>query len=269
MTYKELQRILREGGIEYAERKAAILFCKYSGVCEASLPFASDFDSPELRDAVSRVLDFEPLQYVLGECEFYREKYFLSRDCLIPRPDTEIIVEYAINNLPKDAYFVDLCTGSGCIAISILANRPDCHALACDISLGALEMARKNAKENGVSARIELIHADVLKGAPDGIFDAVISNPPYIRSDVLPTLSREVRGEPMAALDGGEDGMTFYNRIVEEYKDKIKENGFLLFETGYDQRQQIQSLAYAHGLLCECLDDFGGNHRGAVLRASK
>ncbi len=269
MTYKELQRILREGGIEYPERKAAILFCKYSGIGEASLPFASDFDSPEFRDAVSRVLSFEPLQYVIGECEFYREKYFLSHDCLIPRPDTEIIVEYAINNLPKGAYFVDLCTGSGCIAISILANRPDCHALACDISLGALDMARKNAKENGVDSRLELIHADVLEYSPDGVFDAVISNPPYIRSDVLPTLSREVQKEPVIALDGGDDGMTFYNRIVKEYKDKIKENGFLLFETGYDQRQQIHSLSCKHNLSCECLDDFGGNHRGAVLRASK
>ena len=265
MTYKELQKILRDGGIECPEYESAVLFCKYSGMPSSALPLNPEFSSKELQDAVARRLAFEPLQYILGECEFYEERYFLSRDCLIPRADTEIIVEYAIKNLPQNAYFADLCTGSGCIAISILAHRPDCRAIACDISSGALEMAKRNAHENNVDTRIEFAHLDVLADTLDGAFDAVISNPPYIKSSVMPTLSREVMCEPKLALDGGEDGMIFYKRIVKEYKDKIKENGFLLFETGYDQKEDIKALSECHGMRCECVNDYGNNHRMAVL----
>lgn len=266
MTYKQLQKILRDGGIENAEHEAGVLFCRYSGLSFASLPLNPEFDSPQLQEAIERRLAREPLQYILGECEFYGERYFLSRDCLIPRADTEIIVEYAIKNLRENAFFADLCTGSGCIAISILAHRKDCRALACDISLGALEIAKKNAQKNGVGDRISFLHTDVLTQALDGTFSAVISNPPYIQSDVVPTLSREVQCEPSIALDGGEDGMKFYRKIIADYKDKITKDGFMLFETGYDQKKDIQELSELHGLHIECLDDFGGNHRGAVIR---
>ena len=266
MTFKELRGILKDNGIEDADFEAGMLFSKYAGVSVAQLPFNPSCESEELKAALKRRIGKEPLQYILGECEFYNEKYFLSRECLIPRADTEIIVEYAIKNLPKGAMFADLCTGSGCIAISILANRKDCRAVACDISDGALEMAKKNAIHNGVADRIEFFSCNVLQEKTDGQFDAVISNPPYIRSEVIPTLSPEVQKEPLRALDGGDDGMIFYRRIVKDYKDSLKENGFLLFETGYDQKEEIVKLADENSLLCECLCDYGKNHRGAVMR---
>ncbi len=266
MTFRELRNTLRDGGIADADFEAGLLFRKYAGVSAATLPLNPVCESRELQKAIERRLAHEPIQYIIGECEFYREKYFLTSDCLIPRADTEIIVEYAIRNLPRGAYFADLCTGSGCIAISVLASRPDCRAIACDISAGAVETARKNAERNGVAERIEIVELDVLTSLIYGELDAVISNPPYIRSDVIPTLSREVLREPIRALDGGDDGMIFYRKIVESYKDRIKKNGFLLFETGYDQRDEITDIANKNALSCECLSDYAGNHRGAVLR---
>jgi release factor glutamine methyltransferase len=265
MTLKKLTDVFKKAGIESPEREAALMFMHFSGVSSASLLLDPSFDGDELLAAIERRLLGEPLAYILGECEFYSERYFVTKDCLIPRADTECIVEYAIKNLPRGAFFADLCTGSGCIAISILAHRPDCRAVACDICDGAVEMAKKNAIENKVASRLEILSHDVLVSALDGSFDAVISNPPYIRRDVLPTLSREVQNEPTAALDGGEDGLVFYRRICELYRDKIKENGFLLFETGFDQKEDIQSIAKESSLDCLCFNDYAGVQRGAVM----
>ena len=265
MTLKELKKKLSDGKIEDADLEAGLLFCRYAGVSAAALPLNPSCESDELYRAVERRLAHEPLQYILGECEFYSEKYYLSPDCLIPRSDTEIIVEYAIENLPKGAFFADLCTGSGCIAISVLAHRPDCRAIACDISEGALSMAKRNAEENGVQDRITLKKLNVLKEVLKEPLDAVISNPPYIRKSVIPTLSPEVLFEPTIALDGGEDGMIFYEKITNDYKDKINDGGFILFETGYDQKTEIENIAKKNSLSCNCLSDYSGNHRGAVL----
>ena len=268
MTASELSKLLSGVSGESAEYEARLLISHF-GCCTFSdiLLKNPDIYSEKLNEAVTRRLKSEPLAYILGETEFYGKRFLVSPDCLIPRADTEIIVEYAVKNLKQNAFFADLCTGSGCIAISILAHRPDCSAIACDISPKALTLAEKNACLNNVKERIMLVERDILsEDALDYNFDAVISNPPYIRSDVLPSLPEDVKKEPSIALDGGKDGMTFYRRIVSLYSEALRDDGFFLFETGYDQKNDILNLANDNSFTCECLTDYGKNHRGAAMR---
>ena len=220
-------------------------------------------DGEGYAEAVNRVESGEPLAYVIGEWYFYGLTFKLNSSCLIPRPDTEHIVDAAISRVPKGGRVADLCTGSGCILISVLKNRPDLCGEGYDISEGALLMARENASACGVNA--DFFRLDVLGAEPEkGIYDAVISNPPYIKSSVIPTLET-VQREPMAALDGGEDGLIFYREIVRRYKPSLKENGIFVFEIGYDQGEDIKAIASENGLDCEVTKDYGGNDRVAVL----
>ncbi len=229
---------------------------------------AEHFGSGEDLDlAKKRVESGEPLAYVIGEWYFYGLTFKLNRSCLIPRPDTEHIVEAAIKRIAKNGRFADLCTGSGCIAISVLKNRPDLSCEAYDISDEALSAARENASLNGVSAQFSVL--DVLSAEPQiGIYDAVVSNPPYIKSEVIPTLPT-VQKEPMAALDGGEDGLIFYREIVGRYKTSLKENGIFIFEIGYDQGQDIKRIAEENGFSCEVMKDYGGNDRVAIMSVAR
>lgn len=219
-------------------------------------------DARDYEQAVRRLQDREPLAYVLGEWYFYGETYRVSPACLVPRPETEHLVEELIKRLPQNAVFADLCTGSGCIAISTLAHRPDCRAVAVDLSEEALALARENAVLNGVSDRISFLHADVLAGDAlgDEVYDALVSNPPYIVSEVIDTLEPEVLREPRMALDGGEDGLSFYRVLVSEYRNNVKTGGFLLFEIGYDQGEALKALCP-----CEIRKDYSGNDRVAVF----
>ncbi len=213
-------------------------------------------------DALSRLESGEPLAYILGEWYFYDETYKVSPDCLIPRPETEHIVEWLIKNLPENGRFADLCTGSGCIAISTLVHRKDLNAIAVDISEKALEIAQHNAALNGVSDRISFVKADILQEAPLGkdLFDAIVSNPPYIKSDVIDTLSVQVKNEPRIALDGGADGLEFYRVLFDRYKANAKINGAIICEIGYDQGETLNKL-----FGCRILKDYSGNDRVALL----
>ena len=226
---------------------------------EEAFPEGKDFDR-----ALARLKSGEPLAYVLGEWYFYGLTFKLNDACLIPRPDTEHVVDKAIAGIKKGGCFIDLCTGSGCIAVSVLKNRPDLTAYALDISGRALEKAKENATLNGVSDRITFIEGDVFAFEPSELpaFAAVISNPPYIRSDVVPTLE-VAKSEPWEALDGGEDVMDFYRFIIKKYCDKLTRGGEFIFEIGYDQGEAIRLLARQNGLDCEITKDYGGNDRVA------
>lgn len=218
-------------------------------------------DPRDYEQAVRRLENREPLAYVLGEWYFYDEVYRVSPACLVPRPDTEHLVDELIRRLPKGAVFADLCTGSGCIAISTLVHRSDCRAIAVDLSEEALALAEDNARRNGVSERIEFRRTDVLAGAPlgDGHFDAVVSNPPYIVTSVIDTLEPEVLCEPRLALDGGDDGLLFYRAILNNCQKNLTDGGFFLFEIGYDQGDALRTLCS-----CEIKKDYGGNDRVAL-----
>ncbi len=228
-----------------------------------------EIDCKELSEALKKREEHIPLQYILGKWEFYRQKYFVDENCLIPRSDTEILVEKAIELLPKGAHFIDLCTGSGCIAISTLAERRDTSAVMVDKFQGTLEIASKNAALNEVEKRLTPMLFDVLseKNKLSGMeFDAILSNPPYIRPEVIKTLSDEVKHEPYAALYGGEDGLIFYNTIVRDYSVHLKKDGFMLFEIGYDQAQDLKRIAEQNGFGCEIFKDYSGNDRVVLLK---
>ena len=270
MTYRDLCIRLQNGGIDNPEWDAA---CLLQAFCDASLldlrVFPErDYASDRLDGVVARRLSREPLQYILGEWDFYRQTYEVSPSCLIPRADTEILVEEAIRLLPSGAFFADLCTGSGCIAVSTLAERPDTRAVALDKFSDTLALAKRNAQRNGVDARAECILGDVLASPafPDGCFDAILSNPPYIATGMLSDLSPEVCSEPTAALDGGTDGLTFYRSILKNWSRTLKPNGFLLFEIGYDQADALRALGAAYGFAHVTVKkDLGGNDRVVYL----
>ncbi|MBE6554560.1 MAG: peptide chain release factor N(5)-glutamine methyltransferase [Ruminococcaceae bacterium] len=272
MTYREICNRFAAANIDNPEWDAALLlahFCKVSRIDCLANP-DTDHASPALAEAVSRRAARYPLQYLLGEWQFYRQTYEVGPDCLIPRSDTELLVETAVRLLPRGAYFADLCTGSGCIAISTLAERPDTRALAVEKFPRTLALAVRNAEKNAVSARFEPLQADVLEPSflPHGTrFDAILSNPPYIRPDVIATLAPELAAEPLAALDGGEDGLCFYRAILSVASAHLASTGFLLLEIGYDQAEAVSALAREHHFSnIHVLRDLGGCDRALLLR---
>ena len=225
-------------------------------------------DGEARRDAERRLAAHEPLAYILGETVFFRESYFVTPDVLIPRPDTERLVEEVIRDLPRGGRFLDLCTGSGCVAISALCARPDATAVAVDLSEKALTVARKNAVRNRVEDRVTFLSDDILRQKkPLSGFDLIVSNPPYVKSDVVDTLEEECRREPRMAFDGGADGMRFYEAILRDYRSALRAGGKyrFLFEIGYDQKNEILALAALFGYSCEIKKDYGGNDRVAIL----
>ena len=266
MKLSELIDRLKRAGIESAVYDARALFRHYGGFTDFAL-YGSDPSSndPALIEAALRREAREPLQYILGECGFYRETYLVTRDCLIPREDTEILVEYAVNHLPSGASFADLCTGSGCIALSVLNNTKNTTARLFDISEGALSVAKKNTERLGLTDRAELFLLDCLKQAPSGKYDAILSNPPYIEKEAYERLEKEIFYEPSLAFIAGEDGMEFYRAILTNCKNSLTEDGFFAFEIGYDQEEKIKSLSDELGFSPRILRDLSGNCRVAIL----
>lgn len=270
MTFLELCGRLAGAGISDCKREAALLLEHFCGRPLGALDQETDYENRALDEAVKKRCRHEPLQYLLGKWEFYRQTYFVSPDCLIPRSDTEVLVEEAIRVLPKNAVFADLCTGSGCIGISILCERPDTRCLALEKFPKTLALAQKNARLNGVSERFTPCLADLLtegdeKLSREAPFDAILSNPPYIERAIIPTLSPEVRAEPIAALDGGEDGLLFYRTIL-QFSKFLKPGGRMLLEIGYDQAEAVTSLAKEAGFSeIRVIKDLGGNDRVVSL----
>ena len=270
MTYNKAVALLSEAGIENAETDAAILFEHFADVARHSLPFrrSEEIECAELDAALARRLAREPLQYILGEWEFFGLRFKLNSDCLCPRPDTELIVELALKNLPRNAHFCDIGTGSGAIAVSVAHYRKDATAEAFDINENALSAASGNARLNGVSDRIKFTQADALSpGFLDGKhFDAIISNPPYIPADVIPTLAPEVLLEPHRALDGGDDGLIFYRAITKKASSALNTGGFVLYEVGIGQAEDVARIGEQNGFTAEISPDLAGIDRAVLLR---
>ena len=263
MTFSEICNTLRNSGIDSYSYEAKILCEEICG----GFSEEKDYDSEALATAVKKRAEGYPLQYILGKWWFWDCEFYVSENCLIPRPDTEHIVEKAIKLLPIGARFADLCTGSGCIAISVLHSRGDTVCDAYELYEETLDIAKKNAILNGVSERFSPVLGDVLKKETlsDKKYHAIISNPPYIRTDIIPTLSREVHFEPHAALDGGEDGLIFYRSILDNFYDNLYDGGMFIFEIGYDQGDDLKKMASDRGLECEIYRDFSGNNRCVII----
>lgn len=270
MTYNEICNTLANAGIENDRGEAALLICRFCNINKAELlvRHEEDFENPELDAAIIKRCSHYPLQYILGYWDFCHETYRVTEDTLIPRQDTEKLVELAVRMMPEGARLIDLCTGSGCIAISALAARPDCRAVAVDLFEKTLEIARENAESNGVGDRIGLLARDVLDASfmeEVGEVDCILSNPPYIETRQLSLLEQELSYEPEAALDGGEDGLRFYRAIIGQYGAYLRPGGLFLLEIGWDQAKAVGAIAKEFGYRCEIYKDYSGNDRVAYL----
>lgn len=197
-------------------------------------------------ELMQRRLTGQSVARIIGHKEFYGLDFALNEATLEPRPDTELLVDLALKALPAGGRFVDLGTGSGCIPIAILANRPDASGVASDLNPLALDMAGRNAERNGVSGRLTFLEGDwfgALAERGQEKFDLILSNPPYIASEVIETLSAEVRDfDPLLALDGGPDGLGPYRIIAAEAAGWLKPGGAVLVEIGYDQGAAVSAL---------------------------
>lgn len=183
-----------------------------------------------------------PVAYLISNKEFFGLNFFVNENVLIPRPDTEILTQFAIENLSGEKNFLDLCTGSGAICISICKFVKNAKCYAVDISENALKVAKFNAEKFGVEDRIKFFCGNLFEPIAEKNFDAIISNPPYIPTKDLKTLQAEVKNEPEIALDGGDDGLNFYREIIEKSPKFLKSGGFLAVEIGINQSEKIINL---------------------------
>lgn len=255
----------------------------------------------EFRNLLKKLENGIPIQYIINNQEFMGLNFYVDEDVLIPQPDTEVLVEEVIkycnelrNNEPEDKEtnkdykeniekepiinkedkninkktikILDLCTGSGIIGISIYKYLENVEIYASDISQKALNIAEKNTNLN--NAKINFINSDMFENIHIKDFDIIVSNPPYIESKVIKSLSKEVQNEPKLALDGGEDGLKFYRSILENANDYLRKNGAIFLEIGYDQKEKIEEILKSYKIYKEtkCIKDFGGNNRVIIIK---
>lgn len=193
---------------------------------------------------IKRVILGEPVQYITGLQEFMKLNFFVTKDVLIPRQDTEVLVEEVIK-IAKDIpnpVILDLCTGSGAIAVSLAKYIPNSKIYGIDISEKALEVAKKNAEFNGVKNSIEFRVSDLFNKIKNQKFDIIVSNPPYIKKEDIKLLPKDVQKEPKIALDGGTDGLVFYSRIAKSAYKHLRRGGYLCLEIGYNQKLQVKKI---------------------------
>ena len=213
---------------------------------------------------IDKIKSGMPIQYITNKQEFMKMDFYVNKNVLIPQPDTEILVEEAIkicNTYSGDIKVLDLCTGSGAIGISIGKYVKNAKVYATDISDEAINIAKKNAKQNNVN-NIEFIISDMFDNIKETNFDIIVSNPPYIETDVIQLLSEEVKKEPIIALDGGKDGLKFYKIILSEYKKYLESEGYLLLEIGYDQAKSVGKLINSN---YNIIKDLAGNDRVVIV----
>ena len=273
MRYSELLSSLEKIGVDDPKTEAELILNHLFSVNRANIIFDSqrEYEDKKILEILEKREKRIPIQHILGKWYFMGREFYVSPDCLIPRPDTEILVERAIKELKTGGRVADLCTGSGCIGISMLVYREDISKmLLCDISKKALDMARKNAVSNMVNQKCTFLCGDITRDLPSERFDMIVSNPPYIKSDDIASLSEEVKREPVLALDGGNDGLDIIRFLVGEGLDYLNDGGKMLIEFGYDQGADMDALLSdkkASGKITsyEILKDYGGNDRCVII----
>ncbi len=266
---------LKAVGIDSPRFEAQLLVGMVLGISRTAVtaqlhPQMSPSQFEMLHDFITRREKREPLAYIRTTQDFYGREFSVSPAVLIPRPETEMLVDFALERTPTSLpfHFAEVGTGSGCIAISILQERPHSTCVAVDISEGALRIARKNAEKLGVVDRVEFVHGDLLAGFPPDSFDLILSNPPYIPTGDISTLQREVsRFEPELALDGGADGLELYRRLTAQAAMALRPEGWIAVEIGMGQSEAVTSLFAAAGLQSiETRLDLAGIERVALGR---
>ena len=255
--YLDIRQQLRKAGIEAATLEARELVCFGTGKSREDL--ARDgglYASPELesqvRSLVDRHLAGEPVAYLIGEWEFYGLPLDISRDVLIPRPDTEVLAGQAIEYIQTlgECRVLDLCAGSGCIGLAVASQAPQARVVLGEYSDAAFKICRQNIRRNGLTGRVVPMQADA-REKPEralGEFQCIVSNPPYIPRADLETLDASVKDyEPHLALDGGEDGLDFYQTISGKWKEALAPGGRLYFEVGIGQADTVLRIMRAQG----------------------
>lgn len=246
----EASKILRKAGVPEARREAGSLL---ENVIKKDRTFLISHAEDRLdshhfgryREVVERRAAGEPLQYITGTQEFYGRTIHVTPAVLIPRPETELLVEAALELMTDSFVFCDIGTGSGCIAITLLCERPEARGIAVDVSEAALKIARQNAINLNVAERLTFGVSDCFESLPDNLssFDLIVSNPPYVAGDVIDGLQREVRDhEPLIALSPGSDGLAIIRPLIEQAPDFLRKDGYLLLEIGFDQGEAIPGL---------------------------
>lgn len=291
MTYGEVfeegKRRLTEAAIEEAELDARLLLEHVCGTDRNTLlahgdRLVTEEDRLRYQELIKQRASRIPLQQLTGVQNFMGLDFLVNEHVLIPRQDTEFLVEEVLKNLHDGMRVLDLCTGTGCILISLLRYTNDCQGLGVDISPEALAVAKMNARRlltgNGESAEserrghLQFLESDLYERV-EGIFDIIVSNPPYIPIDVIDTLMPEVREhEPRLALDGSEDGLLFYRRIIEGCRAYLKGGGMLFFEIGHDQGAAVRELMEQAGFLeVQVTKDYAGLDRvvSGILELSR
>lgn len=263
-------KFLASKGIEAAPREARLLLAHVLGCTPIDVmtrydEAPSDADRTAYRELIKRRVDGTPVAYLVGSREFFLLNFDVTPAVLIPRPDTETLVVEGLKHLTGRANptVLDLCTGSGCVAVSVAHKQRSATVLATDVSLDALEVARRNAAKHGVADRVEFAAGDLWAAVPAGrTFDAILTNPPYVAHDEFAELAVDVRDhEPRLALDGGPDGLAFYRRIAAEAAGFLKPGGVLLAEIGFTQEPAVRELfAAAPGLTTLPSVKDGGGH---------
>lgn len=275
MKYQECyafgKKALIQAGIEEAELDARLLLEYACGTSRNDLLVHGSSEVADDKRAVYEGMIREraarkPLQHITGVQEFMGLDFLVNRDVLIPRQDTEILVEEVLKELHDGMGILDMCTGSGCILISLLKYSNGCSGTGADISEEALSVARENGERLIETAKlpepVRWIHSDLFNRI-QGKFDVIVSNPPYIRSQVIQELMPEVRDhEPLGALDGQADGLFFYERIIADSRAHLVRGGRLYFEIGWDQAEEVCSLMERAGFIhVEAVKDYGGLDR--------
>lgn len=274
MNLGVITRRLTAAGIEDARHEAMLLIERFEGAAFARIlaERERDWSSPELADAVKKREERIPLQYILGRWEFCGLSFRVTEDCLIPRPDTEVLAERAAALLPPGGRFLDLCTGSGCIAGAVLHLTEDrgTTGLAVELVPETAALARENLAALGFSSRCGVLTGDLSDGAvllpPGERYDVIVSNPPYVTAEEMETLEPELYREPRIALTDGGDGLSLIRAIVALYPERLKPGGVLLIEHGWRQAESVRAMAEEAGLTYAPLCDYGGNVRAAEMR---
>ena len=245
----------------------------------------------EFNNLLDKIKKGVPIQYIINKQEFMGLNFYVNEKVLVPQPDTETLAEEVIkycNIIKKNNYttsstnykesnnysknnnrnikILDLCTGSGIIGISLCKYLKNVEVYASDISIEALDVARKNAKDNNVL--IKFMQSDMFSNIREKEFNIIVSNPPYIESNEIKNLSKEVQNEPKIALDGGEDGLKFYKIIAENANKYLSENGIIFLEIGYDQKENVEKIFsyYNYYSNIKCIKDLAGNDRVIIIK---
>lgn len=269
----ELLKILEMGGIENPAYESRLIIqnvigCRVEDILLGRVT-PTEEEAALCRNLAKKRSQHYPLQYLLGKWEFYGHSISVGEGVLIPRQETELLCEKSIQMIGKrEAIVLDLCSGSGCIAVAISKACPNAKIFSVELSKKAIDYCKKNREMNGLTP--EVIEGDVLKKetaalCPDA--DIIICNPPYLNEEELKNRQAELWFEPEMALDGGEDGLVFYREILKNFSGKLKAGGSFLFEIGFSQGEQIKEIMRKQSgyLEPEVFPDFGGNDRVAVL----